>query len=186
MTSPLKRKLEKKLKKYLNELLIADIFLYGSSFKDKLDFRDVDVSVLFRAKEYEKVEEILFKMKKELQLEKLHLEPLYVEDIFKESLFSSLLHESFSLRHHRMIGEMIGYTAYWMFSYNLDNLNPVEKVRFSQALYGREGRGLLQENKGKVLGKGAFLVPVEKEHLFKEMLVKFKVKYKASRALVKD
>ncbi len=186
MTSLRKRRLEKKLKNYLHEPLIADIFLYGSSFKDKLSYNDIDVCVLLRAKEYEKAENILFKIKKELSVERLHLEPLYVEELFKESIFSSLLHEGFSIRHGRKIGEMVGYKAYWLFTYTLPNLNNVQKVRFSQALYGRKGHGLLQENGGKVLGKGAFLAPVEKEHLFREMLTEFKAKYTAMRLLVKD
>lgn len=151
-----------------------------------MGFRDIDIAVLFRAKEFEMVEEILFQIKKEVGMEKLHLEPLYLEDILMGGVFSSLIHEGFSLRHGRKVGEMLGYSPYWLFTYRLDNLNNVEKVRFSQTLYGRKGAGLLQESGGRALGKGVFLAPVEKEYLFQEVLARFKVGHKSLRVLVKD
>jgi predicted nucleotidyltransferase len=185
-SSLLKGKSGKKLKNYLNNPLVADIFLYGSAFKDKLDYKDIDILVLFRNKDYDKAAEILHQIKHDLNLGNLHLEHLFFEEMFKESIFSSLIHEGFSLRHNQTIGKMAGYNSRWLFTYTLDNLKNVDKVRFSQALYGRKGLGLLQENKGEPLGKGAFLVPVEKEHLFREMLDKFKIKFKAKRVFVKD
>ena len=106
------KKLEERLKKYLKNKLIADIFVIGSSIKDKLDFKDIDVIVLFREKDYKNIEGIIYSIKREIGIENLHIEPLVVDNMLNESIFSSLIHEGISIRHNKGIGELIGYKPF--------------------------------------------------------------------------
>lgn len=183
------KKLKQKLKKYLKNKLIADIFVIGSSIKDKFDFKDIDIIVLFREKDYKNMENIIYNMKKEIGIGNLHIEPLIVDSMFNEGIFASLIHEGISIRHDKNIGEIIGYKPFLLFMFSLEGLNNVEKVRFAQTLYGRDKfkkKGILQEEGGVSIGKGAFLAPISKEHIFRDMMIKFKVKFRVKRVFVKD
>jgi hypothetical protein len=68
----------------------------------------------------------------------------------------------------------------------LGNLSRIDKVRFAQALYGRKKNGLLYNEKGISLGQGSFMIPVDKEEIFKELMRKWKISYKYKRAFVSD
>ena len=176
-------KLRKELKKYLKDKFIIDIFIIGSSIKDKPEARDIDLIVLFRESDYKKIEESIYGIKRSIGIEGLHIEPLIVDDMLKESIFSSIIHEGISIRHDKNVSEMIGYKPFVQFTFALENLDKVNKVHFAQALYGRKGQGILREEGGRQIGKGAFIVPVSKEHLFREIMANFKVKYAVMRIL---
>ena len=177
--------LKKKLKTYLKNKLIIDIFFIGSFIKDKFEINDLDIIVLFREKNYKEIEKIIYEIKISLNIEGLHIEPLIVDNMFSEKIFSSLLHEGISIKYNENISKVIGYNPSLLFTFSLGNLNNLEKVRFAQTIYGREGKGLLNEEGGKMIGKGAFLVPIEKEHLFRDVMVRFAVKYEVKRIMIK-
>lgn len=178
--------MKKKLKNYLKNKSIIDIFLIGSSIKDKLEINDLDIIILFREKNYKEIEKIIYEIKNSLDIEGLHIEPLIIDNIFSEKIFSSLLHEGISIKYNENISKLIGYNPFLLFTFSLSNLNNIEKVRFAQTVYGREGKGLLNEEGGKMIGKGAFLVPIEKEHLFRDVMSRFNVKYNLKRIMIKD
>ena len=180
------KKLKIKLKKYLKNKIIADIFIIGSAIKDKTSPKDIDVIVLFKEKNYKIMQEIIYKIKKDIEMEQLHIEPLLVENMFKEKIFSSIIHEGISIRNNKNIGELMGYKPFSLFSFSLEKLDKIEKVRFAQTLYGRKGNGLLKEEKGRYLGKGVFIIPINKEELFREIMLKFKTKFNVKRILLKD
>ena len=175
-----------KLKKYLKNKIIADIFIIGSAIKDKIKPQDIDVIVLFKNKDYEIMQEIIYEIKKDIGIEQLHIEPLFVENMFKEKIFSSIIHEGISIRNNKNVGELIGYKPFSLFSFSLEKLEKIEKVRFAQALYGRKKNGLLKQENGKALGKGVFIIPINKEELFREIMLKFKTKFNVKRILLKD
>ena len=166
------KKLKKQLKKHLNNKNIIDIFIIGSSLKNKLDFKDI--------------ENIIYNIKKELKIENLHIEPLFADNLFKENIFSSLIHEGFSIRQNKQVGELIGYKSFLLFIFSLEGLDNIDKVRFAQTLYGRNKKGILKEEGGKFLGKGAIIVPIEKEHIFRDIMLNFKVKFETKRIFIKD
>ena len=57
------KKLKKQLKKHLNNKNIIDIFIIGSSLKNKLDFKDIDIIILFRKKDFKDIENIIYNIK---------------------------------------------------------------------------------------------------------------------------
>lgn len=179
-------KLKSVLKKHLKDK-IADIFLIGSGLKDKISPGDLDIIVLFKEKNIKEVGEYLFDIKESLGFVKnLHIEPLFADSMFRESIFQTILHEGFSIKEGRFLSDVLGVKSYSIFSFNLENFSKIDKVRFAQALYGRKKDGLLYSEKGISLGNGSFMVPVEREEIFKEMMKKWKVNYKHKRAFVSD
>ncbi|MBI2629722.1 nucleotidyltransferase domain-containing protein [Candidatus Pacearchaeota archaeon] len=166
---------------------VADIFIIGSALKDNLFPRDFDIIVLFKEKNLKEVEEELFKIKESISFVKnVHIEPLFLENMFEEKIFLSLLHEGFSIKTGKFLPELMKLKSYSIFSYNLENLDKTDKVRFAQALYGRKKDGLLYQEKGISLGQGSFFAPVEREEIFKELMKRWKIKYTRKRAFVSD
>ncbi len=180
------KKLKNLLKKHLKNN-IADMFIIGSSIKNKNIPRDTDIIVLFKEKNLKQVEETLFNIKEDLDfIKEAHIEPLFVDDMFAESIFLTILHEGFSVRNSKTISDMLNLKSYSIFSFNLMNLSKLNKVRFAQTLYGRNKDGLLQAAKGISLGQGSFMVQVHDEEIFKELMKKWKISYKHKRAFVSD
>ncbi len=183
---PVMKSLGKKLKKYLHNPIIVDIFVIGSGIKDKLDFRDIDIILLLREKDYKNIENLLYEIKEDLKIKYLHIEPIVVDDIFTEPIFLSLIHEGISVKYGAHVSDLMGYHPFFLFTFSLEGLKNIDKVRFAQTLYGRNGKGILEEEGGVSLGKGSFLAPVEKEHLFLEVMHTFKTKFEVKRVFVKD
>ena len=181
--------LKSKLKNYLKNKNIFDIILVGSYLKDKEDPNDIDLIVVFAERGLKIIEELTFQVKESIRGvvgdKEIHIEPIVISNLFKEKIFSFILHEGFSIKNNKYFSELTGFNAFSLFTFSLNNLSKIEKVKFSQALYGRKNNGLLYEEKGKSLGKGSFIVPIQKQELFKEMLDKWKVKYKLHRTLIK-
>ena len=178
--------MKNRLKSSLKNKLIIDIILIGSALKDKQIPRDIDLIILFREREHQQIEETIYSIKKSLEEYNLHIEPLVIDKLFESKIFSSIIHEGFSIKYNKSLSEIIGHIAASLFKFSLEKLNNVEKVRFAQTVYGRKNDGLLQKENGTSLGKGAFMVPVGKEELFKEVLTKFKAEFTIKWIFVKD
>ncbi len=183
------KKLKSKLKNYLKNKNVFEIILVGSYLKDKENPNDIDLIVVFTEKDLKTIEEFTFQIKEIIRGvvgdKEIHVEPVVMSNLFKEKIFSSILHEGYSIKNNKYFSELIGFHAFSLFTFSLSNLSKIEKVRFSQSLYGRKINGLLYEEGGRSLGKGSFMVPIQKQELFKEMLDKWKVKYKLHRTLIK-
>lgn len=180
------KKLQTKLRNFLKNKNIVDIFLIGSMFKDKSEPEDIDLILLFRDNNFNKNNELLYELKKSIGVENIHIEPLIVDNIQKSKIFFTILHEGYSLANGKRFSESLGYNSFSLFTFSLKNLAKIEKVQFAQALYGRKKDGLLKLEGGLSLGKGSFIAPVNKEELFKEMLNKFKISFLVKRALIKS
>ena len=178
--------MKKKLKKYLKNKLIIDIFLIGSSVKNKIEPKDIDIVVLFREENFEKSSEIIYNIKEHLEIENIHIEPLITDRILSEKIFLPILHEGFSMKHNKNVSELLGVKSFSLFIFSLIGLKNIDKVRFAQTIYGRKGNGLLMQEGGRSLGKGSFIISINKEHLFREVMVKFKTKFEVKRIFVKD
>ena len=166
---------------------VSDIFVIGSFLKDKITPNDVDIIVLFKEKKLKEIHEDLYEIKESLDfIKNIHIEHLFVDSMFEEKIFLTILHEGFSIKKEKYFGEIIKLKSLSIFSFSLSNLNKINKVKFAQSLYGRNKDGLLYSGGGIPLGQGSFMVPVEKEEIFKEMMKKWKVNYKRKRAFVND
>lgn len=179
------RKLKLNLKNLLKkETFLVDIFLFGSFFKGKDKPNDIDLIVLVRVRDYEKIEAIIYSIKKigeKLNID-LHIEPLVIDDIHNQKVYVSLLHEGFSLKHNHFLNELLSFGSFMLYKYNLHNQNASEKVRFSYALYGRKkGEGLLANLNGKELGKGSILIPTSKQEIIKNFFNLWKVHFDEHR-----
>lgn len=166
---------------------MIDIFLFGSALKSKEIPRDIDILLLFRSKDYKKIEEVsyeIIKLGKKINLN-LHAESIIADDLHKEKIYSSVLHEGFSIRNNKFISELLGFEAYSLVTYSLRDRPVSEKVRFSYALYGRKkGTGFLASVEGKEIGKAAIIVPVSKEELAKEFFNQWKISFKMQRIMI--
>lgn len=179
----------KKLKKDLLSLLkkekfLVDIFLFGSALKSKEKPNDVDIIALFRDKDYEQIESILYQIKKigETAETNVHAEPIIIDNLHKQKVYVSILHEGFSIKNMTYLSEMLGFKSFILLNYNLQNKTASDKVRFSYALYGRKkGEGILNSVQGMEAGRGAILVPISKHEIIKEFLKQWDVKYKEQR-----
>lgn len=180
----LMKNLRKKLKSFLKDKFIIDIFIIGSALKEKFKPNDLDMIILFRSADYGKIEDSIYKIKHSLNIEKIHIEPLIIDDFFKKSISSAILHEGMSIKNNKPVSEALGYNPYSLFIFTLENLDNVKKVRFAQTLYGRKNDGLLIKENGKSLGRGAFIIPISKEELFTEIMKKFNVKYELKKAFI--
>ena len=178
----------KKLKEDLKNLLkkekfLVDIILFGSSLKGKDLPNDIDVILIFRGKNYQLVDDIINKARK--INENLHVEPIIIDFIYNQDVSPYLLHEGFSIRNMKFIRDLIKFRSYIMATYSLKNMKQSDKVRFSYALYGREkNQGFLNEIKGKEIGKGSILVPVEKQDLLKKFFEQWRIEYKEQRVSI--
>lgn len=176
------------MKDYLKkENFLVDIFIFGSVLKSKENPRDIDILLLFRFKDYKKIEDISYeivKIGKKINLN-LHVEPIIIDDLHKEKVYSSILHEGFSIRNNKFISELLGFEAYSLITYSLKDKTASDKVKFSYALYGRKkGAGFLASVKGKEIGRGAIIVPVSKEELVREFFGQWKAPFNAQRLMI--
>ncbi len=167
---------------------VSDIFIIGSSIKNKISPNDIDIVVLFKDKNLKYVEDTLLFVKEkmdELRLGEVHIEHIFADSFMKEGLFFSVFHEGFSIKYGKRVSELQGFDSYSLFTYGLNMLSKDEKVKFSHVIYGRKKDGLLFKNHGKQLGAGSFMIPVENEEILKEALAKWNIKFTASRVIVK-
>ncbi len=165
---------------------IIDIFIIGSALKNKFNPNDFDILVLFREKNLKEAEEMLFEIRESIGNKNAHIEPIFADNLFEEKIILSIFHEGFSIKKNKFISDLIKLNSLSIFSFNLENLSKIDKVRFAQALYGRKKNGLLYIEKGIILGQGSFMVDVKKEEIFKEFMKKWKIKYFRKRAFVSD
>src|SRR3989344_3542968 len=179
------KKLKVNLKNFLRkENYLVDLILFGSALKGKAKPGDVDLIALFRGSDPEKIEDILYKIRKSgegLGLD-LHVEPIIVDSMFDQKVYPLLLHEGFSIRSSEFIHKKLNLQPLVLITYTLENKKASDKVRFSYALYGRKkGEGLLRSLKGKEVGRGSILIPIDKQGIIRHFFKQWEVKYKEKR-----
>ena len=182
------KKLKVNLKNFLRkENYLVDLILFGSALKGKAKPGDVDLIALFRGSDPEKIEDILYKIRKSgegLGLD-LHVEPIIVDSMFDQKVYPLLLHEGFSIRSSEFIHKKLNLQPLVLITYLLENKKASDKVRFSYALYGRnKGEGLLKKINGTVVGKGSILIPIGQLEIIKPFFTQWEVEYKEQRLFV--
>jgi predicted nucleotidyltransferase len=164
---------------------VVDIILFGSFAREKESPGDIDIAVVTASTcaDVDKLEKII-STKVKLPV---HISVLDVKTLFKHTLWKTIIHEGISLLDGKKISEKLGYKPYVLLWYNLSNLKPVDKVKFSHALFGRSGRrGLLDELGGVSIGKGVLLVPVNKEDEIRDLFFEWGLPFERRRILVEE
>jgi len=178
-------KLKKQLKKFLDKNLI-DIFLIGSFLKNKISPRDIDIILLFKEKSLSEIENVVYEIQEETKIKNIHIESIFIDSMLKEKIFTTILHEGISIKNNKKVSEILEMNSFILFKYNLQNLDKLKKVQFAQALHGRKKQGFLSNEKGISLGQGSFMVPVEKEEIFKEFFKKWKINFSRKRIFITE
>jgi len=175
-------------KKFAKQNGVFDILIYGSAVKGKEKPRDTDILLVFLDK---KLGERLAIAQKFKQVVKTKVKNPDVKTINLSELFESnflarqgILVEGYSLLHKTSLSKRLGFEGYALFTYNLKNLNHNEKTKFTYSLIGRRGDGMVKNVKGKALGKGAVIIPIENSLIFEDFLKKWSLDYTGKKILV--
>ena len=182
------KSLESVSKSFFKKEKLFDIILYGSAVKGKDEPRDIDIVIIFLDESVKNRLETAQKFKKNLSKAlKFDIQTLNVADFFDASFFArqSILIEGYSLVSGRKFSEKLGFNGYSLFSYGLGNLSHNQKTLFTYSLSGRsKEEGMVKKVKGKSIGKGAFIVPIENSLIFEDFLNKWELKYSKKNILV--
>lgn len=143
-----------------NDKSIIDFVILGEPGKAAHDTR---VYAILKDKDLEKVKALQKRL-----AGKLVLDCFPAEDIYGKI---RSIRAGYSVRNARKVKDLAREKTHRILTYNLSGKTPLEKVKFSQALYGRDGRsGILGELGGSSLGKGSMMVPSESMERLKEFL----------------
>ena len=178
----------KKIKQWIIKNNVVDTVLFGSSIRENLNPKDVDICIIIKDIDEKKSLDLvdsLGKLTDNFKL-KFHINLLVSSSFISgNTLTKTLLNEGYSIRHNKSFPLVFGFENKSLFVYTLKHFSPSKRVRFHYLLKGRYGsKGILKETQGKFLGAGSILVPTKKEDLLKEIFDKWDVKYSIIRILV--
>ncbi len=159
--------IKKKLNKYLKDKEVLDIILFGSVIKGKALPKDIDIAVISR---------------KKISIPGFHVSVLDPEDFFVRtpSLVHTLFREGYSLKSGKFLSEKYKFSNKVMFVYELKGMKASLKVKIVNVLR----KGFVLENKGEWLANQVFIIPVNREYIFKEFFLNFGVKFKKYHVLI--
>lgn len=175
------------IKKYLKIEGILDIIIFGSFTKGKDVPNDLDILVLFS-----KIDSnISYNLRKEL--EKL-FPNVDVIDKDYAGLYSSsflareaILAEGYSLRERNFLHQIMGYSSFYLFKYQLKGLNKVKRMQFYYGLYGRgDQKGILNKYQCIKFSEGTLLVPIQFSENIKEFFENWKLNCSFFSVLIKE
>jgi len=166
---------------------VFDILIYGSSVKGKLDFNDVDLIIIFSNLSLDKRLEISQNLKSIIkkEIKNTDIKTMNLQDFFDNTFLArqNILIEGRSLIKNKGFAELLGFSGYSIFTYNLKNLNHNKKTQFTYALSGRNREGVLKSSGGISLGRGAVKIPIEHSIEFEQFLQKWDIDYKRKNVL---
>lgn len=172
-----------------NNKEIYDIAVYGSLIRGKIKPSDIDLALIFlKDEKLDKKLSLAQDLKSILKNEigKLDIKSVSINDIFDETFLArkAILSEGFLIVRNKFLHELLGFRCYYLFSYNLKNLNQSKKIMFSYALNGRRGEeGILKRTSSEHIGNGVIKVKIEHSEEFMELFSKNNINYKYSKIL---
>lgn len=160
---------------------IVDIIVFGSYAREKENPQDIDLAIISdKDISAAKLEQ---DVKNKIKLP-AHASTIKPKDIFRETIWKSVIHEGISIAKGKNISVLLGYQPYVLFSYNMSKLKQLQKTKLSYALFGRNGKeGLFKRVKSIPLGRGAFLVPVNKEDEVRDLFFQWELPFERRRIL---
>jgi len=150
---------------------VQEIVLFGSAVKGKTRPRDIDVMVI---------------AEKPIRLNlpsKYHAVQMSYEQLLKHTLFRTLLFEG-KLLDGVAFSSKFGMCPKVIYWYDLKKLKRIDKSRFSHALFGRSGDGLLTKAKGTRMGNGTIMTPVDKDNEIMQFFLDWKISFKRRNILL--
>lgn len=181
--------LKSQAKKYVGREDIFDIVLYGSAVKGEDEPKDIDILFIFFDSKLKERLEVIQKFKQGVRekVKGLDVKSINLAEIFDSSFLArqGVLVEGYSLIKGGSFAKRMGFEGSSIFSYNLRNLNHNEKTKFTYALIGRaKNKGMIEKVGGRVWGRGAVMVPIEKSLVFEEFLEEWDVNFRKKNILV--
>ncbi len=170
---------------------IFDFAIYGSVVRKKINANDIDIAIIFSSpekldKKLNLSQELKNELKKIIDYD-FDVKGIDIPDLLDSSFIAckSIMAEGFLVIRKKFLHEILGFKAYYIFSYSLKNLSPSKKVMFQYALRGRRGeKGIIEITKSVSIGRSAVKVPLEHSEEFKEFFEKNKIGYKIYRSLI--
>lgn len=141
-------KLRKLLKRYNS---VYDFIIFGSSVKNKMEPKDLDIAVISQSTGAAFVGEIKTAIDKEIK--GAHLQVISYEDFIKSKLPYYIISEGYSVKDGSFLPEKLKIERKALYSFDLGGLTQVQKVMFNKGL-----RAILESTKAEKVGKGALLV----------------------------
>lgn len=174
MNSETLLKVKNRLKEFLKDKKIIDIILFGSLNKGKTLPGDIDVA---------------FITNKEIkpEIKSFHISLIKPEEFFfdQPSITHTILREGFSLRKNAFFSEGLRFNNEVLFTYNLNDKKPSEKVKIVNILHGKnKERGVVEDYKGKWLANQVFITPITSEHVIESLLMNLNIKFSKSYILM--
>ncbi len=159
--------------------IIIDVLLFGSIAKGKRKPGDIDILIIGSKKiSTDKVYELRKKLKK-ISLE-FSIKVVTYQDLFSSSFLAreAFLSESYSLITNLFVAQGLGFSNFYLFKYDLKDLNKSKRMLFYYSLYGRNKKsGMLNVLNAIKFSNSILLVPVEKAEEAKEYFDNIKVKF---------
>jgi len=164
---------------------VVGVVLFGSYSRGDFDEgSDVDLLVVFKDKStLRRRQEEVYKITAETDLP-IQAIPLTVRELKESALLEPVVYEGKILRGSKGLRRLLAGRGkpYALISYENTGLAARERVAFTQKLEGRRvGRyryyGILQENGGFKVGRGALMIPLKNMRTITEFLEENRVEY---------
>jgi len=180
--------LKNSLKSEFKDKSIFDIVLYGSVARGKINYRDIDIAVIFKSGNLKERLDKIQKIKQKVNLNNLDIKALLLEELFQDEFFarSGIFLEGISISSGENFSKKMGFEGWVLFVYNLKNKNHTEKVKFNYLLSGRNSVGMVKKLKGKPLAPGVVQIPIIHSLEFEHLLNLHKVDFIKKGILVQD
>ena len=176
-------------KKFVNKE-VFDIIIYGSSVMSKEEPGDTDIIIIFKEKALKERLDIAQEFKNRIKgkVKNPDIKTINLIELFDLNFLArqGIIAEGYSLIDSKSFSSKMGFKGYVLFTYSLKNLNHNEKTKFTYSLIGRNSKGMLEISEAVSLGKGAFVVPIEKSILFEDFLKQWKINYKSKKTLISE
>ncbi|MBU2523266.1 MAG: nucleotidyltransferase domain-containing protein [Nanoarchaeota archaeon] len=156
-----------------NKEEILDIILFGSVVKGKEKPADIDILVLYKSKVNL---DLSYELKKDISdIGEIEIVSKTYSQLLESSFVAreAILNEGYSLVNKKFIYEGFGHSSFVLFKYDLKNLNKTKRMQFYYSLYGRTGKGLLQELDSYKFSENMILAPISQSEKMKEYLKKW-------------
>ena len=179
----MQKNLFSEIRKWIKSNKVFDVIMLGSSFRGKLNPRDIVLCIIINDSDEKKSIDFVNSLSKVIDA---HISILtFGEFLSGNTLSKTLLNEGYSIKNGKFLSLILGFENKSIFVYTLKKFSPSRRVQFHYLLKGRgEMKGILKEVDGRFMGNGSIVVPASKEDVLKQIFDKWNVSYRIERALV--
>lgn len=153
---------------------IEDIIIFGSFVKDKFQPQDIDIAIITQKRDLSLIGKISSQLPK-----KFDIENLLPSQVYKTHVGLSIISEGFSIKENKFLRDLVGIEPKKIYNYEIRKLTPSQKRSFNRAL-----KEQLSKVKGRRLGAGCVMIPINKSGGFEEFLEHWDLKLEAKKYYV--